>query len=97
MIEKLNKILNKLDRHLPGCQVQYGPNPKNTNVVDFFIYYDRRKKYIKISIIKAKIDKINIRLLIKDIKNIINKQYYGLESNIIVFDNITGNHVPRLD
>lgn len=90
MIEKINKIVNRLKRNLPGCYITYGINP-NMKLVDFFIYYDRKKKYIKITMIKSKIDKINIRLVIKEIKNIINKQYYSLESNIIVFDNLTKN------
>lgn len=88
MIEQIKKIEKKIKRRLPDCYVKYGVNP-NVNLVDFFIYYDRKKKYIKITMIKEKLNKVNIRLLVNEIKNRINKQYYGIESNIIVFDNLT--------
>lgn len=87
MIEKIKKIEKKLKRKLPGCIISYGVNP-NMNLVDFFIYYDRKKKYIKITMIKEKLNKINITLLVNEIKNKINKQYYGIESNIIVFEKL---------
>lgn len=96
MIEKIKKIEKKLKRKLPDCIINYGVNP-NTELVDFFIFYDRRKKYMKITMIKEKLNKININLLVNEIKTRKNKQYYGIESNIIVFDKLTGNHVPRLD
>ena len=99
MIDKLNKLLAKLKRKLPNCHVTYGPNFINKNLVDFYIYFDKRKKYIKISIIKDKISKINIRLLVQDIKKIMNKQYYGSEIGIVVFDEFINEekHIPRID
>lgn len=90
MIEKLNKIKRKLKWLLPKCFIKYGPNLYNKNLVDFYIYFDRRKKYIKVSMIKDKIEKINIRVLANDIKALINKQYYGLESKIVIFDEFIG-------
>ena len=90
MVGKLNKIQRKLEWLLPNCYIKYGPNFYNKELVDFFIYFDRRKKYLKVSIIKDKIDKINIRILAKDIKTIMNKQYYGIESKVVIFDEFIG-------
>lgn len=87
MIEKIKKIEKKLKRKLPDCIINYGVNP-NYNLIDFYIYYDRKKKYIKITMIRDKLTKININLLSNEIKNKINKQYYGIESNIIVFEKL---------
>lgn len=99
MIEKLNKTLSKLRKLLPGCYIKYGPNLRNRNLIDFYIYYDKRKKYIKINIIKEKIDKINLRILAKEIKTMINKQYYSLETGIVMFDEFILNedHIPRIN
>lgn len=99
MVEKLNKIQRKLEWLLPNCYIKYGPNLHNKNLIDFYIYFDRRKKYIKVSMIKDKIGKINIRILAKEIKTIINKQYYGIESKVVIFDEFINEekHVPRLD
>lgn len=99
MIEKINKLLAKLKRKLPNCHITYGPNVTNKNLVDFYIYFDRRKKYIKISIIKYEISKINIRLLVQDIQTIMNKQYYNSEIGVVLFDEFINEekHIPRID
>lgn len=90
MVEKLNKIQRKLKWLLPNCYIKYGPNFHSKMLVDFYIYFDRRKKYIKVSIIKENIHKINLRILAKEIKTIINKQYYTLESKVVIFDEFIG-------
>lgn len=90
MIEKLNKIERKLKRLLPNCYITYGPCIHNRELIDFYIHFDRRKKHIKVSMVKEKIGKINLRILVKEIKTIINKQYYGIESKVVVFDEFIG-------